>query len=385
MTSKTSSAAGPGPHMRHYLELDGIRGLAAMAVFVHHLFFAAIPSRQLWSSAWRVPFALFDLGAYGVDLFFVLSGFLITSLLLKDRESPYFYRDFYWKRALRILPMYVITLIIIGCLLRQSRGYILLSIFFIANFGVWFRVATGGALWSLAIEEQFYLLWPSLVRRCSVRVLIRCATIIWVTSVVLRFAVAVYGKHDFYLTPLRGDGLAAGALLACWNTELKTDVASAKGEAWLLASCSIVGALLIGISFAQQTSLSQPIAEAMTLTGAVVMSVAFVGMTIRKIGAVWLGWLRWPPLLFMGAISYAFYLLHLYVLTVYVKFAGDPAIGDVRACLVRGAIVFTVTVALCVVTRYCIELPAISLRRFVLARPTPPPESAMPLHASSSD
>ena len=97
-----------------------------------------------------------------------LSGFLITSLLIKDRESAAYYHDFYWKRALRILPVYLLCLAGVLLFVPGSARFALLALLFVANFARVFHVQPEGPFWSLAIEEQFYIFWPTLVRRRSV-------------------------------------------------------------------------------------------------------------------------------------------------------------------------------------------------------------------------
>ena len=375
----SSARTEKGPQLHRYRELDGIRGLAALAVFLHHVGFSSIQNRLDWNGAFARLFQIFGYGAYGVDFFFVLSGFLITSILIQDRANPFFYRDFYWKRALRILPMYVLTLVIIGVLIPLSRTYILLSIFFICNFGVWFRVAASGPLWSLAIEEQFYLLWPRVVRSCSAGVLAGWATGLWVGTIVLRIAAASLGRHDYYITPLRADGLAAGALLACWNIHRRQRTLSLRFQTSLNLGALLVGGTLTWAGTVPKSPRGLPFGDAMTLTGVVFCATACIGFVIRHSGDGKLAWLRSTPLLFLGGISYAFYMLHLYVMVIYDRIFGAIGINDARAYAIRMGSVLLGTALICLVTRHLIELPAISLRRYVIARPTKGPESALPV------
>src|SRR5271154_6846259 len=151
----------------HLREMDGVGGLAALMVFFHHVCFTSIPAGA-WSLPVRLLRTLSAQGSYGVDLFFVLSGFLITSLLLEARARPAYYHDFYWKRALRILPLYILCMLGVLFFVPGSRGYVILCALFISNFAWLFHVETAGPFWTLAIEEQFYLIWPTVVRRRSV-------------------------------------------------------------------------------------------------------------------------------------------------------------------------------------------------------------------------
>jgi peptidoglycan/LPS O-acetylase OafA/YrhL len=139
----------------HFAELDGIRGLAALAVFATHFF--GIDSRNATCPICTVA----SFGYLGVQVFFVLSGFLITSLLFIDRRDPHMLRNFYWKRVLRIWPALLIFLGIIYLFAQfDQTAYIVMSLLFVSNFASLFGTTEFGGTWSLAIEEQFYLLWP---------------------------------------------------------------------------------------------------------------------------------------------------------------------------------------------------------------------------------
>lgn len=109
-------------------------------------------------------------GWLGVNLFFVLSGFLITRILIETRDSPDYYRSFYSRRALRILPAYLALLLILLAAGAIQAGFAALCIFFLANMAPILGMAMQyRPLWSLAVEEHYYLVWPSIVRRLSLR------------------------------------------------------------------------------------------------------------------------------------------------------------------------------------------------------------------------
>src|ERR1700749_3268035 len=203
----------PSRHLGHIRELDGIRGLAALLVFFHHLCFTSIETPG-WGAPVRALHAIFSVGNSGVDIFFVLSGFLISAILIESRESSSYYQDFYWKRALRILPLYILVLVGVFCFMPDSTRYVILSAFFISNFSQLFHVTTEGPLWTLAIEEQFYLLWPTVVRRRSIEQLRHWAMGIGIAAVVLRLVAAAFGHFNYHYTFFRCDALAAGAFLA---------------------------------------------------------------------------------------------------------------------------------------------------------------------------
>ena len=219
-------------------ELDGIRGVAILLVLLYHYFLLALhPALHSWQ--W---FALGPLRFTwsGVDLFFVLSGFLIGGILYDARASKNYYRTFYFRRMYRIFPLYFLwlTLFVAGLYLagQHSEGplhelfnrdlpwwsyFLFLQNFFMSahqNFGPqWLRIT-----WSLAVEEQFYLLLPWFVRNFRGRALIVVTVASILGAPVFRFCLWLSG-NDYYgpytLLLSRADGLGMGVLiaLACRN------------------------------------------------------------------------------------------------------------------------------------------------------------------------
>jgi peptidoglycan/LPS O-acetylase OafA/YrhL len=214
----------------HAPRLDGLRGIAILLVLFYHLChygLAKTPAAQVFVT-------LVVVGWSGVDLFFVLSGFLITSILLRQRESPSYFRTFYARRVIRIFPLYYAVLIlflwILPAITSQAEGFwmagadrqtfwywaFLSNIHnaFTGNYQHYFLEIT----WSLAIEEQFYLVWPLLVYLTSRRQLIRICWGIIVGALALRIAIAAYGRPNqiflYTFTPCRLDELATGGLIA---------------------------------------------------------------------------------------------------------------------------------------------------------------------------
>src|SRR5215469_7550470 len=160
----------------HVPALDGIRGLAVLFVIAFH-------SRAPFLNTSEIPFSLFQflgLGWSGVDLFFVLSGFLITGILLDTRRAPGYFRVFYARRALRIFPLYFAYLLLILVVLQGifvvfvrtnpwQHVNPLLYLTYSMNWVSGLDDQWLGHLWSLAVEEQFYLIWPAAVWFCSRR------------------------------------------------------------------------------------------------------------------------------------------------------------------------------------------------------------------------
>jgi peptidoglycan/LPS O-acetylase OafA/YrhL len=368
----------------HIRELDGVRGLAALMVFFHHVCFTSIPAGD--SNTWSLPIRLLRTvsiqGSYGVDLFFVLSGFLITSLLLEARARPAYYHDFYWKRALRILPLYVLCLLGVLFFVPGSRNFVLLSFLFLSNFAHVLHVQGGGPFWTLAIEEQFYLLWPTVVRRRAVDELQRWALAIGVGTIALRLLAAAFGHRDYYFTFFHCDGLAWGAWLACWWSQRDATKGNARREGHAILAWLVSGAMLFAVFPSPDASLrALAFAACLRQTGIALFAAAAVAFLITHAGTRYLAVLRSCTLTFFGLVSYAMYMIHLYVMEIYDRLCGGLRVGNSAAYMVRFFCILAGTIAVCLLSRYLIELPAISLRRFVLARPAPhrPDDPPIPL------
>jgi peptidoglycan/LPS O-acetylase OafA/YrhL len=173
-------------------------------------------------------------GMLGVDLFFVLSGFLITGLLLESKGEPRPLRNFYARRVLRIFPLYFGVLVVCFLLLplvirlppafeavrtHQAWLWTFTSNVFVAATGSWASLSYLTHFWSLAIEEHYYLLWPLVALTFPARTLERICIGVMVGALVLRTSLALGGMSELsisVLTPCRIDALATGGLLALW-------------------------------------------------------------------------------------------------------------------------------------------------------------------------
>ncbi len=170
--TKESTASTSVATRAHVPALDKVRGLAILAVILFH----TLPSAPNGTLVDSVVVHVLGMGWTGVDLFFVLSGFLITGILINERSRPHYFRTFFGRRILRIVPVYVAFMLfsmwiapVVGAStaaaalrLRELQGWYwpYLTNIFIALHG-WDATADGTShLWSLAVEEQFYLLWP---------------------------------------------------------------------------------------------------------------------------------------------------------------------------------------------------------------------------------
>ena len=205
--------------------LDGLRALAALMVMFFH--FTGHHGEPGWLRQAAV------LGQTGVDLFFVLSGFLITRILLATREAPHFFRTFYTRRALRIFPLYYGYLVFHYLVLPMCFHYPVPAWekqwwfwFYLQNIPAIFpghNISGPGHFWSLAIEEHFYLFWPLAVWALSRRGFTWFALGTIVLAPVLRAIFLVQGWQVFYFTFTRMDALAYGGVLALIYTSVQLE------------------------------------------------------------------------------------------------------------------------------------------------------------------
>jgi peptidoglycan/LPS O-acetylase OafA/YrhL len=205
--------------MKRIPQLDAVRGIAVLLVLVHNT--DIYPQLHL---GW-----IADNGWMGVDLFFVLSGFLITGILLDTKKSQSYFSNFYIRRCLRIWPLYYSSLLFMFLIVPFLRPTEAHSIFdprsspwwayplFLQNYLVPVPIGARGLLgvtWSLAVEEHFYLIWPFVVRFCNQNQLRKIAIIVILASPLLRLFLSQYGVQIYSNPVCRLDGLMAGALLA---------------------------------------------------------------------------------------------------------------------------------------------------------------------------
>jgi len=345
----------PSVHSREYIPaLDGIRGIAALAVFFHHALFTAIDP-PAWPAVWQPLIAFSHAGQYGLDLFFVLSGYLITSILITNAGSPNYYKDFYIDRFTRIIPLYIVMLAIVAVFVHGSRGYVILSAFFIANFAQLFHVSAVGPFWTLAIEEQFYLLWPWLARACSIDRLRYLTVIILGVEPILRLADIAIGHHNFQLTFFHADGLAFGALLACQRR---------RGDLGKLSIVLAIGAMIYALSLHRFAILPfNDLFEALRLSSVSLMAYGIVALAVGFRHSRLARWLAAPTLIFVGRISYGLYLIHLYVFLAFDAIFGPGAGIDPGYLATRFLVALIVTTVFCILSRKFIERPALRLRR----------------------
>jgi peptidoglycan/LPS O-acetylase OafA/YrhL len=224
-----------------------------MVLLMHVLYL--LPGHSLQEATPTALYSILSRGWLGVDLFFVLSGLLITGILLDTRNSPNFFRVFYARRALRILPLYFTVATVLWFFYTGYASFFVVCYAFLANFASWFRVPAphpGSVFWSLAVEEHFYLIWPLLAYVLSRKLLAAVAITIVVLTPLGRAWMASTGavvESTIYVWSwFRFDTLALGALLAIW---IRCDYARRKHPLFMsgvLMGCALA-VTLIGIPF----------------------------------------------------------------------------------------------------------------------------------------
>jgi peptidoglycan/LPS O-acetylase OafA/YrhL len=371
--------AGATPAKRFYApELDCLRFLAFLGVFLFHTI-RALPLDGFPPGLARIVRAVGGAGAFGVDLFFVLSAYLITQLLLREKAQTgrLDVRAFYVRRILRIWPLYFFFLGVAALLplvaptqqfgWKYLVGFSLLSgNWTIVLFGVPASVAN--ILWSVSIEEQFYLLWPPLVRRLSIKNITAVAAAVLVVSNLTRFLlysiVQASNQSVWFNTFVRVDPIVLGILLAVF---LGTRRIVASGLWRLFLTSASVMALVVVSAYGNLHSHEEPI-SALGVAAYPVVALSCLGILLGTLG---IGTeLARGVLVYMGKISYGLYVYHLLGLwlakTIFSGLHGVPYFA-VCACTA-----FAVTLCLSALSYHFLESPFLQLKKrftYVPSRP----------------
>jgi peptidoglycan/LPS O-acetylase OafA/YrhL len=299
-------------------ELDGLRGVAILLVLVFHFTPTRGPLQVL------EPFL--QTGWAGVDLFFVLSGYLITGILLDTAGQPGCYRNFIVRRSLRIFPLYYASLVA-DVYLSYYPAAANWKDFFTTREGWWYfgyvsniRVFLDNQwpslsiltpLWSLSVEEQFYLLFPLVVlfvqRKTLARVLLAAIAVAFAIRLGLVLAMPANTAGTYTLTPCRMDCLALGGLIAI----AKRDYPEMLKPRWIASVGAVCTVIFLLIS---RSYTSYPWSAPMRTIGFTALDTAFAALLAILVSYPprWLkSALRFRPLVWIGTVSYGMYLLHL--------------------------------------------------------------------------
>ena len=295
---------------------DGLRGVAILAVVLYHCH----PRLQ---GTFLERFI--EWGWSGVSLFFVLSGFLITGIILDSGSAPRFYSNFYARRLLRIWPVYLLLLFLyyffFPFLFSGYRWMFheialapwLFLLLFVQN--LWPIVLPGaiGPTWSLAIEQQFYLFWTPIARRVPGRWLLLAAGVMLATSPLLRL---FWGNR---LTPTNTlthlDGLAVGSMIAIALRVLPWPI---RAWTWIMRVALATGASGVALMLNHGSALTDTL-----------LSIGFGGMLLAALlgssrSTLYCRALTFRPLLFVGKISYGLYVTHILVFSVLGGYVDKP-------------------------------------------------------------
>jgi peptidoglycan/LPS O-acetylase OafA/YrhL len=382
--------APPGkipPARGHIPVLDGLRGIAILLVVLHNVVGWQGTTHSLLEKA--VYFALAP-GWIGVQLFFALSGFLITGILLDSRGRPGALRAFWVRRALRIFPLYyAVTLagaVVVPALLPLPAGMLAAveqnRVYYFTYVSNWTDLRNGGIpyfphFWSLAIEEQFYLVWPLAVMALDRRKLLRVAVGLAVLALLARAAMRLDGLpagSAYEFTIARMDALTLGGAA---SVVLRDEALLVRVTPWLRRTLVLSAAsLLVTWPFTRGFRVDD---EFVQVVGYGVLSVFCVALVLevvvrpgstlaRRLSAPWLRWL--------GKYSYAIYVLHYPIALVLAPrftptIATAPPLVSLATLFLFEAVVLGASVAGALVSWNVLERWALALKDRFAARPVP--------------
>ena len=347
----------PEPLVRRFMpELDTLRGIAVLGVLFFHAF--RVPYGNLpFTGVRRFLLLVAQSGALGVNLFFVLSGFLITGILLDSRNRDDYYRRFYTRRALRILPAYYSLLILLAVLHQASAAFLGLSFIYLSNVTTLFGVGMDyNPLWSLAVEEHYYIVWPSVVRKLRARYLAMFSVALCILIAVARCVAFHYGhlQGGEWFTWFTADGLAEGSLLALVLRLAISRKQALAGATFLMTGATL--ALIAGAPFgtlSRQTwvGISLQLTLVNTLFAGLLLLFLILGSGPRR------GLVNSRTLQFFGYISYGLYLIHPMLFRLYDHLMGtfwpalQPSVRNFSSIVLRFAVVSVAAVGLSYVSR----------------------------------
>jgi peptidoglycan/LPS O-acetylase OafA/YrhL len=356
----------------HISELDALRAFGITVVICEHMW---IQNHPLWN--------VLHLSWILMDSFFVLSGFLIAGILLDSRSRPDYYRYFYVRRSLRILPVYYLLITVLTCAtFINGTGYLYSGFPALYKWGSpwWYFVYLGNIpsaitskaptaarlsfapLWSLQIEEQFYILFPLLVRRLKLRTLAFTLVGLICFSPILR--IVLYWLYpakpglQYVLLPCRMDGLALGALIAVRFRMGPWELSRIK----LTVMSVMLMAMTCGLGAWSGYDFSRPFNRTI---GYLISSIAcgyVVLWLIRFRGSRLTEPLRLSTVQHLSKISYAAYLFHMPIAAVLVPISAALGVGALGHGYLKVVTVFVLTVALASLSWRYFESPLLRLK-----------------------
>lgn len=298
--------------LKHFNELDGIRAIAALMVMFFHFFSGIEVNGTFLKNLQKISV----FGQTGVSLFFVLSGFLITRILINTKDTPNFFSNFYLRRTVRIFPLYYLFLILYFFVVPFIENTPLISFneqiyfwIYLQNIAMTFDWNISGPrhYWSLAVEEHFYLFWPILVYYLSKKGIKLIIFGIVLLALIVRILLINNGYGTFYFTLARIDELALGALLAILEVNRMLIAENSKKFLMLMVAVLIPTMFLFmfsegkGMDIKQITKFSLLALCYMSFIGWVITS-KDSNLVKKILNSKWLS--------FTGKISYGLYVYH---------------------------------------------------------------------------
>ena len=305
-------------------ELDGIRGLAILLVIYLHYVVNSITD---WSNPWLRLLARTGIHTWsGVDLFFVLSGFLIGGILLDARGAQNYFRTFYVRRFFRILPIYVLicgTYFTLRTVFPTIKAHYVpplpwyIYAAFLQNFWIarhsWSPFL--GHSWSLAVEEQFYLTLPAIIWFTPRRFLWKVIVALAVASVAVRCIGYVHyypawRSAAYVLAFCRADALLLG-VLAALAVRNQRALAILTGRKWLLRSVASAGSAFVAATVLRQWNMTSNVMCTVGYTANAVLYVSVLLIAVTSPASILARLFRLRVLRWLGTIAYCLYLVHL--------------------------------------------------------------------------
>jgi peptidoglycan/LPS O-acetylase OafA/YrhL len=369
--------------------LDGLRGLAILLVLFTHL----LPYRPAHSAFTRLFNGIAGCGWAGVNIFFVLSGFLITGILYDSKGTKFFFRNFYMRRTLRIVPLYL--LLVICCLyvfphwgatqgsLPAAHHWVYWM--YLSNLPIAFlgdiRWGWLGPLWTLAVEEHFYLVWPAVIALCSrrsvIRVCLSCAALAFVTRLWFVAHGNLLGPYVFTFS--RVDDLAVGALAAL----LIRDNPDHLGVRTLAKRVLLISSVPVAFIFLwKHAVISDPatLTIGFTFIGAFSASALLLAVLPGTSG-IWKRFLNIGVLKQFGKYSYGLYMLHVPVAGVMHQQHLLLTSTSRGADLVNLLLQISVSFLIALVSYHLFEKHFLKLKRFFGPQPKPKLPAVFPTAA----